>query len=192
MVTALNSLYWSVLSLAVENLLFLEKGEGAPRWTGGINKLNLLHHASPAGFTFPLTHVKGPSFPTWQTVPFAPAASFPHTQLRHKHKHPFPKTALSVLIMALVILAASNYELSVFDSFAMLVSLMETLACPGTFFIPHTQRDRGTYFCFYAISPKAGSFLATMDWCFSPQGTFSNGGVLVVATGMGTLLASKG
>lgn len=38
--------------------------------------------------------------------------------------------------MATVILAANNYELWAFDSFSGPDSLMETLACPGTFFSP--------------------------------------------------------
>lgn len=66
--------------------------------------------------------------------------------------------------MAVVIVAARSYELGFLTHVLGSISLMETLACPGTFFIPdpepHHHARRGIHVCvsvLYAVPPKAGS-----------------------------------
>lgn len=58
--------------------------------------------------------------------------------------------------MVIVVLAASNYEISVFDSFARPDSLMETLACPGIFFTP------------FPASPHPGRYMYVLLFLCGP------------------------
>ena len=123
--------------MAIETFCFGKRTRECPTEQGA----NLFHHAYHAGSTFPPTRVKAFS---------PPPASFPYTQSRHKREHPFPQSAGSAPAMAIVIVAASGYELWVFDRFAGPVSLMETLVCSGTFFIPGPDSpQQGVSLCMF-------------------------------------------
>lgn len=103
-------------------------------------------------------HMPPPSPNPRQTVCFASAASFPHIQLGHKLEHHFLNLHY-LCFMVIVVLAASNYEIAVFDSFAKPDSLMETLACPGIFFTPvpaSPHPGRSMYVLLFLCGPAQG------------------------------------